>query len=182
MPSPYIRSGYHLNGVTCQPWRRCIRSLAVGWLDRHFYLDISVISVSSNKFSYISIDMYIFSFFLLTSYSQRTKLELMNPIKEGLVSVDPSTGCWLWKGRMFDNGYGWFGGKSANRRIWEMMLGPISDGLVLHHLCSVKRCVNPSHMEPVTWAVNLKRGSKFDGFMYPSEPFQKKIIRKRKVK
>jgi hypothetical protein len=46
----------------------------------------------------------------------------------------------------------------AHRWSYIHMAGPIPDGLVLDHLCRVKACVNPSHLEPVPNLVNLERG------------------------
>lgn len=43
--------------------------------------------------------------------------------------------------------------------MYELETGPIPDGLDLDHLCRVRACVRPSHLEPVTRAVNLARGS-----------------------
>lgn len=72
--------------------------------------------------------------------------------------------CWNWLGTMKgDTGYGHIGvtGRGlvrAHRFAYEDMVGPIPSGLVLDHLCCNKRCVNPWHLEPVTIAVNTRRG------------------------
>jgi hypothetical protein len=34
--------------------------------------------------------------------------------------------------------------------------------MVVDHLCSVRHCVNPAHLEPVTQKVNVRRGKKGD--------------------
>jgi hypothetical protein len=44
-----------------------------------------------------------------------------------------------------------------------MLIGPIPPGLVTDHLCRVRACVNPSHMEPVTTRENNRRGEGFVG-------------------
>jgi hypothetical protein len=46
----------------------------------------------------------------------------------------------------------------AHRAMYAEHMGPIPDGLVLDHLCRVKSCVNPTHLEPVTPLVNFQRG------------------------
>lgn len=46
----------------------------------------------------------------------------------------------------------------AHRIAYELVVGPIPEGLTLDHLCRVRRCVNPEHLEPVTMGENLRRG------------------------
>jgi HNH endonuclease len=72
------------------------------------------------------------------------------------------TGCWLWKGRTATQGYAQVQGYRrkavvAHRWLYEIIIGPIGDELKLDHLCRVKRCVNPDHLEAVTQSVNVKR-------------------------
>ena len=45
----------------------------------------------------------------------------------------------------------------AHRLAYEMLIGPIPDGLVIDHLCANKPCCNPYHMEPVTIGENRRR-------------------------
>lgn len=78
------------------------------------------------------------------------------------ISLSPS-GCWLWMGSVFQNsGYGRIkvSGRTmvAHRFAYEVLRGPIPGGLTLDHLCRVRRCVNPDHLEPVTPRVNVLRG------------------------
>ena len=72
-------------------------------------------------------------------------------------------GCWLWTGAT-KNGYGavYVGaGRSepAHRVAYQLLVGPIPVGLVLDHLCRNRRCVNPEHLDPVTHATNILRGT-----------------------
>lgn len=74
-----------------------------------------------------------------------------------------SDGCWLWTGTVPKNGYGRFGigvGQStwAHRASWLLFRGPIPMDRELDHLCRVRRCVNPAHLEPVTHLENVRRG------------------------
>lgn len=79
--------------------------------------------------------------------------------------VCPDSGCHLWAGAKCHNGYGvaWLSFPRstcrAHRVTYEVAKGPIPSGLVLDHLCRVKQCVNPSHLEPVTNATNQRRGA-----------------------
>jgi len=43
--------------------------------------------------------------------------------------------------------------------MYEALIGPIPEGLVIDHLCRVRNCVNPAHMEPVTNTENVLRGT-----------------------
>jgi hypothetical protein len=69
--------------------------------------------------------------------------------------------CWLWTAGVNPYGYGafWVRGvmRGAHRVSYEMAVGPIPDELQLDHICRVRRCVNPSHLEPVTQLENLRR-------------------------
>ena len=72
-------------------------------------------------------------------------------------------GCWIWQATTTPNGYGQFrvDGRMvyAHRFAYELLVGPIPEGLELDHLCRVRNCVNPAHMEPVTHAENMRRGA-----------------------
>lgn len=77
----------------------------------------------------------------------------------------PETGCWQWiRGGFGHEGYGavWDRKKKktvkAHRYVYEMLVGPIPEGLTLDHLCRNRRCVRPAHLEPVTWSENIRRG------------------------
>ena len=85
--------------------------------------------------------------------------------------------CWPWKASRHANGYGKFGLHHptvvyAHRYAYELLIGPIPAGLALDHLChnadrscpgksacQHRRCVNPTHLEPVTNEENLRRSA-----------------------
>jgi len=74
---------------------------------------------------------------------------------------NPKTGCWEWTGRLNDQGYAVGYGRSMyHRAIYEELVGSIPRGLQLHHLCEVKHCVNPGHMEPTTAGGNTQAAAK----------------------
>lgn len=78
--------------------------------------------------------------------------------------VDPQGPCWLWTGAKSDRGYGLFnrgkelGHANAHRVAWTLLVGEVPRGLEIDHLCRVRLCVNPDHLEPVDHLENLRRG------------------------
>lgn len=75
-----------------------------------------------------------------------------------------SNGCWIWTRGGNTAGYvqwkerGEDRGRNIHVVFWEVFNGPVPDGLEVDHLCRVRRCVNPAHMEVVTHKVNTLRG------------------------
>lgn len=75
--------------------------------------------------------------------------------------------CWLWQGaRMTSARTGYaiikIGGGTAvptivHRLMYERQHGRVPKGLVLDHVCEVRNCVNPAHLEPVTSGENVRR-------------------------
>lgn len=75
--------------------------------------------------------------------------------------VDPVTGCWLWLGARSGTGYGTIciDGKThtVHRLALELIGRPTPKGLSSDHLCRVRHCFNPHHLEAVTQRENLMR-------------------------
>ncbi len=79
-------------------------------------------------------------------------------------------GCWLWTGALDHQGYGLVysvpggGGKLRKRRLhiisFTYFSGKVPAGLELDHLCRVRNCWNPDHLEAVPHHVNTLRGEK----------------------
>lgn len=93
---------------------------------------------------------------------------LTNGRPPGPVPMDPNNryevnhkGCWIWTGAVHKSGYAyikWKGNATvAHRVMYELHKGEIPRGLVLDHTCSVKLCINPDHLEPVTYSENTQR-------------------------
>jgi len=93
---------------------------------------------------------------------------LTNGMPPGPVPMDifkryevDSRGCWIWTGAVHKTGYGivkWEGKSTvAHRAIYMSINGKIPKGLVIDHLCSVKLCVNPEHLEAVSYSTNTQR-------------------------
>lgn len=82
--------------------------------------------------------------------------------------------CWVWRGNKDKDGYGIFGLRRKNRRAHRVSYyayyGMITKGMVIHHECRNKSCVNPKHLKEATPLENrrlslsdfCKKGHKFD--------------------
>lgn len=76
-------------------------------------------------------------------------------------------GCWLWTGPTSSQGYGFLrrDGRNvmAHRALFEIWNGPIPNGMELDHLCGMRRCGRPDHLEPVSHRENVRRGNSLSG-------------------
>ncbi|MDQ3573658.1 MAG: HNH endonuclease [Actinomycetota bacterium] len=87
------------------------------------------------------------------------------PSERFFAKVEKTPTCWLWTASLDGCGYGLFRPSSkrtvrAHRWAYEHIVGAIPDGLELDHLCRVRNCVNPAHLEPVTFRENQRRAWK----------------------
>lgn len=79
--------------------------------------------------------------------------------------VNAKGSCWEWTASTKGNGYGQVKHRDrksplfAHRAAYEILVGPIPDGMTLDHLCKNTLCVNPDHLEVVTMKVNALRSS-----------------------
>jgi len=83
---------------------------------------------------------------------------------------EPNSGCWLWTKCTLPCGYGWMSvpdgwtgvlgrrQEAAHRVSYRLYKGDIPEGLEIDHLCRVRSCVNPDHLEAVTRRENVLRG------------------------
>ena len=89
-----------------------------------------------------------------------------NPVLRFFKKVEMRDGCLEWTGYRDKDGYGTYSPHAygvkknperAHRYIYELVKGPIPDGLVVHHRCENKSCVRLDHLEVVTHRENLLR-------------------------
>lgn len=71
--------------------------------------------------------------------------------------------CWIWTGALSDGGYGLISIADHTVLVHRLSVElasalPIPDGLTVDHLCRMRACVNPAHLEVVPMRVNLLRG------------------------
>lgn len=91
---------------------------------------------------------------------QITDLQQKAPVPASIVNrIREEDGCWVWHGARQPKGYGnvKYGGQHwrVHRLTYRILVGPIPDGLVLHHLCGNKSCCNPAHLAAVTQRTNV---------------------------
>jgi hypothetical protein len=72
-----------------------------------------------------------------------------------------ATGCLLWQGYVTWNGYGQanIGGQTlyVHRAAWVAANERDPGPLQIDHLCRMRACFNPEHLEAVTAALNVQR-------------------------
>ena len=106
---------------------------------------------------------------LVNKLTDEVTILTCSPVEERFwAKVNRTETCWLWTGTL-SNGYGWFrigsdrdgSGRTvyAHRWSYEQVHGPIPEGLELDHLCRVRCCVRPSHLEATSHRENVLRGS-----------------------
>lgn len=89
------------------------------------------------------------------------------PIEERFMShvEKDDSGCWLWQAFIGPTGYGdfWANNKMQRAHRWSYSNwnGSLIKGLTIDHLCRVRNCVNPEHLEQVTIKENVLRGESF---------------------
>lgn len=86
------------------------------------------------------------------------------PVMDRLMAkVMKTETCWMWTGSVDATGYGRIGMKKhqapalVHRVVYEHHHGEIPSGLEVDHLCNVRICVNPAHLEAVTTFENAQR-------------------------
>ncbi len=85
---------------------------------------------------------------------------------------EPHAGCWMWLGRVEENGYAkagvYEGGgreKERVRNYWvhrvahETFHGPIPEGHDVDHRCEFRLCIHPNHIRALPLKENRSRGA-----------------------
>jgi hypothetical protein len=96
----------------------------------------------------------------MTTLGQRALTRIV--VEQASTAVD--TPCWLWQGARTSMGYGNLVSQAlgarmlVHRAVWIDANGPVPAGLELDHLCRVRHCCRPDHLEAVTHAENIRRG------------------------
>lgn len=70
-------------------------------------------------------------------------------------STPAPNGCIEWRGSKDRDGYGQINGRRAHRAAYELINGPIPDGMVVLHSCDNPSCINPKHMKIGTQRDNV---------------------------
>lgn len=77
------------------------------------------------------------------------------------IHIDSKTRCWVWTGYVTSAGYSRFRGRAGHRVAYQVLVGGLApftpSGPQLDHLCRVRACVNPGHLELVTPRINFAR-------------------------
>ncbi|GAA2699931.1 HNH endonuclease signature motif containing protein [Nonomuraea recticatena] len=149
------------------------RSKSLGWCVKHYtrykkYGDPAITkyqrvqgpcSVDGCDEPTLARDMCIAHYARNRKFGDPHALTRVLALREVLGEIREAVGeCVIWTGPLNDRGYG-LGPRNrlAHRAIFELEVGPIPEGLTLDHLCRVRACVNPAHLEPVTRSVNTRR-------------------------
>jgi hypothetical protein len=82
----------------------------------------------------------------------------------GKIVIDDETGCWLWMGAQYDDGYGKIrlpGGRSgmpvrAQNYFWQLYRGPLPHGHDVSHSCHRRLCVKMKHLKALNHGDNIR--------------------------
>lgn len=97
----------------------------------------------------------------------------------GKIEVDYDTGCWVWLGAQYTDGYGKIrlpGGRSgmpvrAQAYFWHIYRG-LTPGMDIGHNCHRRLCVRLHHLQPMTHVENMQLM-----FTYPLASIDKATVR-----
>lgn len=107
---------------------------------------------------------------LQTTTQTRRRGRTAEPLDQRILKMTDRSGeCWLWLGSLSRQGYGRITVNkhytSAHRISYETFVGSVPSGLEIDHLCRVRHCVNPKHLEAVSHTVNMRRSIEATGMI-----------------
>lgn len=82
----------------------------------------------------------------LLRYEPAQRMDYMERL--GAKVIPQPNGCWAVNGEL--NRYHRFRGHPAHRWVYEAINGPLQRGVVVHHKCENKGCINPAHLTLMT--------------------------------
>lgn len=93
-------------------------------------------------------------------HTQQSLVKLTDAVYMKFCLAEP---CWLWTKACSQNGYGTVSWESrqwsVHRLFYTLFVGVIAPTLVVDHICKVRNCCNPAHLEAVTQKENVARGN-----------------------
>lgn len=92
----------------------------------------------------------------------KSNLKGLSAIQRFWLQIDKTDTCWLWTGNRTRLGYALFRNEFGNKEAvhvfaYRTLKEPIPAGLEIDHLCKVRHCANPQHLEAVTRQENIRR-------------------------
>lgn len=88
-----------------------------------------------------------------------TNKRALSTFHKNLPIRKPKNECWEWQGYFAGNGYGWFMIKGkrylAHRFSYRYFNGSLSRDMVIDHICSNRKCINPRHLQETTILENI---------------------------
>lgn len=86
-------------------------------------------------------------------------LSVLPPTMQSKIRVTGD--CWIWTGAKNNKGYGSVtnghgGSMLAHRKAYTIAKGHIPEGMTIDHICEVKACVNPDHLQVMSRALNVE--------------------------